>query len=76
MVQLVTSYLHTINIILLFFSEMYEAKRWHDDPRFFAPMITIMGETQVFVGDIIHIQDHEYRECYAKVIKFMKVNYF
>ena len=53
---------------------MYQAKRWHDDPRFFAPMVTIVGGTQVFAGDIIHIQDQEYGECYAKVMKFMKVN--
>ena len=49
---------------------MFEAKRWHKDPRYHSPMITHeVGD--IFIGDIVVIADAEYGECYAKVLKFM-----
>ena len=37
---------------LLSHREMYEAVRWHEDPRFRAPMVIYKGE-HIFVGGII-----------------------
>ena len=49
---------------------MFEAQRWHSDPRYHSPMITHeVGD--IFIGDIVVIADAEYGECYAKVLKFM-----
>ena len=34
-------------------SEMYEARRWNEDPRFQAPMTTLPNGTRVFIGDYV-----------------------
>ena len=49
------------------YSEMFEANRWHSDPKYFSPMALIDG-SQVFTGDIVTLKDST---SYAKIVKFM-----
>ena len=53
---------------------MYEAVRWHVDPRFRAPMVIYKGE-HIFVGDIIEFVDIGEEipcgKCYGKILNFM-----
>ena len=53
---------------MLLFSEIYEAKRWHDDPIYHTPMI-IQQEKQIFIGDIVTTGSPE---TFAKVVMFLK----
>ena len=59
--------------ILHYVSEVYEAKRWHDDPLYQAPMIVTDDGSQLFVGDIVEVLDDDmsHVRSHAKVIKFM-----
>ena len=68
----ICTYPHTINIISLL-SELYEAKRWHDDPLYQAPMIVTNDGSQLFVGEIVEVLDDEIiKVCnHGKIIKFM-----
>ena len=59
---------------------MYEADRWHKDPRIQSPMVIYKGE-HIFVGDMVEFVDsgEEYLcgKCYGKVLNFMtKVHIF
>ena len=51
-------------------SEVYEAKRWHNDPHYQAPMIISKDGQHIFAGDTVEILDHV-SYSHAKVIKFM-----
>ena len=73
--------LHTIMLTLTCTyyacSEIYEGRRWHEDPRFQAPMIiNHTGEEHIYVGDIVYILDSEYGRCNAKVLKFVTEVFF
>ena len=71
MLNLVAQY-STAQLILC--SELYEAKRWHDNPLYQAPMIVTDDGSQLFVGDIVEVLNDDV-SSHAKVIKFMtKVN--
>ena len=48
-------------------SEMYEAQRWHSDPQFQAPMITLSDGARVFIGDIVTVTN----VCHGKIKKFV-----
>ena len=56
-----------------YLSELYEAKRWHDDPLYQAPMIVTDDGSQLFVGEIVEVLDNEIVKVYnyGKIIKFM-----
>ncbi|XP_064390769.1 uncharacterized protein LOC135338525 [Halichondria panicea] len=47
--------------------EIYEARRWHEDPKYHAPMITHNGK-QVFIGDIVSMEATQ--DTWAKIMKF------
>ncbi len=55
-------------------SEMYEAVRWHEDTRFFSPMVEHNGEF-LFVGDFVTVKDTRYGDCVVKVWKFTQSVY-
>lgn len=56
----------------LFYSELYEAERWHEDSRMWTPMTTLSNGQQIFIGDIIEYIDSS--NCLSgKVTKFVKV---
>ena len=46
---------------------MYEARRWHNDKRFYTPMIVLDSGEQLFVGDFIKLKEYN---IYGKVEKF------
>ena len=46
---------------------MYEAKRWHDDKRFYTPMIVLDCGKHLFIGDFVKIKGYD---IYGKVEKF------
>ena len=46
--------------------EVYEARRWHDDPQYQAPMIITEDGSHIFVGDIV-----ETTGCIHSHVKFM-----
>ena len=51
---------------------MYEAKRWHDDKRFYTPMVTLDSGEHLFVGDFVKLKGYS---IYGKVEKFaLQVN--
>ncbi len=54
-------------------SELYEAKRWQDDPLYQAPMIVTDEGSQLFIGEIVEVLDDVMvKVCsHGKVIKFM-----
>ena len=56
------------------YREMYEAARWHEDPRFCSPMV-IYKEEHIFVGDMIEFVDVGEEvlcgKCYGKVLNYM-----
>ena len=58
--------------IILEFSEIFEAERWHEDSRFFSPMIEHNGE-YIFIDDLVKVKDQTYGDCIAKVSKFTEV---
>ena len=52
---------------------MYEARRWRDDPRFFAPTVTV-GSHHYFVGDLVMVAtDEENTVCLAKIVRFLEM---
>ena len=54
-----------------YYSEVYEAKRWHSTNRFWTPMVTLSNGDQVFIHDIINLS---ISGCYGKVTKFVEVS--
>ena len=38
---------------------MYEAKRWHDDKRFYTPMIVLDCGKHLFIGDFVKIKGYD-----------------
>ena len=47
---------------------MYEGCRWHDDKRFFSPMIVLSGGIHLFIGDFVKFEGNP--TIYGKVVKF------
>lgn len=47
---------------------MYEAKRWHEDKRFYTPMIVLDSGEHLFVRDFVKIKGCN---IYGKVEKFV-----
>ena len=47
--------------------EMFEAKRWLENPMYFSPMATIEGR-HVFVGDIMTLRQ---TDNFVKILKFI-----
>ena len=47
---------------------MFEAQRWHSDPRLFSPMMVLDSGKHLFIGDFITLEDDP--KTYGKVIKF------
>ena len=50
------------------YSEIYEAKRWHEDPIYHTPMIHYRSK-QFFIGDIVTVGS---AETFAKVMMFLR----
>ena len=54
------------------YSEMYEVNRWHDDKRFYTPMIALDSGEHLFVSDFVKLKGYS---IYGKVEKLaLKVN--
>ncbi len=53
---------------------MYEARRWRDDPRFFAPTVTV-GSHHYFVGDLVLVATDKETSAYslAKIFRFLQM---
>ena len=47
---------------------MFEAQRWHNDPRFFSPMMVLDNGKHVFIGDFVTLENDT--NAYGKVVKF------
>jgi hypothetical protein len=64
----------SVLIMLLLISEMYQAKRWHENRNFWTPMVITNDDIRIFVGDIIDFNVYSNGmnwTCTGKVTKFI-----
>lgn len=68
----VRGYAIIIMLICLYYSELYEAERWHSDSKLWTPMTILGNGEHVFIGDIVDIAiDHSIS---GKIVRFVEVH--
>ena len=50
--------------------EIFHGNRWHSDARFFAPMITLLDGTAIFVRDCVSFQHPNLGVVKETVVKY------
>lgn len=68
---------HIINKLLIYnvqsiSSELYEARRWNEDPQYWTPMALLDNNHHVYIGDIVSFKGRSYKEL-GKIHKFIEV---
>lgn len=61
-------------LINYYYSEVYEAERWHNECRLWTPMVTLSNGQHIFIDDVIDVKEWNSQLMYSgKVVKFIEV---